>query len=909
MVGGKLGGANLGLFSFLASSHPTDTCGQNGLPVTPNSIRILGRFQKLKLLQHPHLCQYVDIVRGKHERLVIVSEFYTTNLKTLIKKKFQFRTVAEIQKLGYEILLALEFLSNQGYVHRNLSSENILFDEDDHVKLSQYGLYNMTNFNDEVVFTVGDTRYMAPEVIVSGLGYNPLYGPSDNAVDIWSLGMVLLDCYLEGQLWSKLGPSKERIAMKLIDMFSTTNNNESALSEICKWSGCDHKMKLIDPKFSSFLKLCLQADPRKRGSKMREILSHEFIKPLQEPEKMNLSVPSPFPAVYRSHSIQQLPDFNALLLENREECTLESLLSERSIFEIYHLWCLTGGDVFVELKRAHLLNSKAPVLALPTAILNNGEEYGVSEEESIVLTANTVCINLTQLYDRLSGIDLTSFYPLVVHDDLYPVDLSDSIKLPLVIREESAGYQFHRIVLFERLLEGYPYTRDRIVKEARIDIPPYVRAKVWAALLNVSGDIFEAYDMVDKVSMTATDRQIEVDIPRCHQYDNLLSSPVGHSKLKSVLKAWVVTNAPKLVYWQGLDSLCAPFLKLNFNNEALAFACLSAFVPKYLYHFFLKDNSMVIHEYLAVFKQLIAFHDPELFNHLNEIGFQPELYAIPWFLTMFSHVFPLQKIYHLWDTLLLGSSMLPLCVGVSILEQFREQLLSFAFNDCILLFSDMPGIDIEKCVKDSIKLFNHTPPSASLRQQDNPENRMKAPSEEQFMNLPEKEFLPLASLRSEICSRISPRDLIRISKLTQQLESYPISSRDQNLSNGKAANGSKDKKKKDKKKTVDNNVQQQKVLVVDTRPAEEFTAGHLQHSVNIPYDQSIDENGQLIPTPQTSILEAHKGRIIMTMGLKGPEPMKLGELLVALNYRRVCVMDGSTSILKSLGYFTTVGNA
>lgn len=110
--------------------------------------------------------------------------------------------------------------------------------------------------------------------------------------------------------------------------------------------------------------------------------------------------------------------------------------------------------------------------------------------------------------------------------------------------------------------------------------------------------------------------QIEVDIPRCHQYDELLSSPQGHIKFRRVLKAWVVSH-PDLVYWQGqsvmspwrvlclslllfcilvspfhvslqwmypntrwcsrrvtsllflsgLDSLCAPFLYLNFNNE------------------------------------------------------------------------------------------------------------------------------------------------------------------------------------------------------------------------------------------------------------------------------------------------------------------------------------------------------
>lgn len=69
---------------------------------------------------------------------------------------------------------------------------------------------------------------------------------------------------------------------------------------------------------------------------------------------------------------------------------------------------------------------------------------------------------------------------------------------------------------------------------------------------------------------------------------------------------------------------------------AKAFACLSSFVPKYLHKFFLKDNSAVIEEYLAKFSQLIAFHDPELANHLYEINFYPQLFAIPWFLTLFS---------------------------------------------------------------------------------------------------------------------------------------------------------------------------------------------------------------------------------------------------------------------------------
>jgi len=44
--------------------------GQNGLPVTPAATNVIGRFQRLKRLRHPHLCQYLDICHGHRGTLV-----------------------------------------------------------------------------------------------------------------------------------------------------------------------------------------------------------------------------------------------------------------------------------------------------------------------------------------------------------------------------------------------------------------------------------------------------------------------------------------------------------------------------------------------------------------------------------------------------------------------------------------------------------------------------------------------------------------------------------------------------------------------------------------------------------------------------------------------------------------------
>ena len=44
-------------------------------------------------------------------------------------------------------------------------------------------------------------------------------------------------------------------------------------------------------------------------------------------------------------------------------------------------------------------------------------------------------------------------------------------------------------VLFRRLLLGHPFTRPQIWKEVKTDVTPIYRGKIWAALLDVEGDV------------------------------------------------------------------------------------------------------------------------------------------------------------------------------------------------------------------------------------------------------------------------------------------------------------------------------------------------------------------------------------------------------------------------------------
>lgn len=85
-----------------------------------------------------------------------------------------------------------------------------------------------------------------------------------------------------------------------------------------------------------------------------------------------------------------------------------------------------------------------------------------------------------------------------------------------------------------------------------------------------------------------------------------------------------------------MDSLLAPFLVLNFRNESKALYCLQLIVDIYLKPFFSKDKSVYLQEHLLMFQKLLAYMDPQLAMHLMHENFHADLFAIPWFLTMFA---------------------------------------------------------------------------------------------------------------------------------------------------------------------------------------------------------------------------------------------------------------------------------
>ncbi|KRX98408.1 TBC domain-containing protein kinase-like protein [Trichinella pseudospiralis] len=832
---GALEDGYFGVCSFMSRTNCcSGECGPNGLPLTPPSIAIIGRFQFLTSLRHPNLCQYLDIQRGKFDRIFVISEHYCKCVHDLVNENKR-RRFELLPKIAYETLSALQYLHNCHICHRYLSGENVLLNEKGTVRLSNYGLYYMTDSGRNVPFHIQHAVYSAPEVYVSDMNSQPT-GPKGDI------------CYtLE----------KEPVLDSLLLHFQET----------AKWISEDG-----DPNLADILQLIsnsLTLKPSARPS-AEELLKFAIFNKFS----VNETPPCLGNVFFASHfskteKLNSMVDLNYMRFSQQP-------FRLRPIEEIYFLWKLSGSTAEATLSKKKIIQHLPPLLCLPDVIFYDFQMVGHEKERVQVVDLKIYPLTMKNLINKLSSLNCFFYWPLF-ETELPGLDESFHFANPgiehlaVVVKEKDVIYQLRRMAILHRCLEAFPYTKDKLVVEARSDIPPLYRGYIWTALLDVPCTIGYKYANIDKESPTAADRQIEVDIPRCHQYDELLSSPTAHEKFKRIIKAWIVSH-PHYVYWQGLDSLCAPFLHLNFSNESLAYGCLSSFIDNFLKDFFLKDNSEVMQEYLGVFKMLIAFYNAKLYNHLSKVNFQPEVCmdSLLKSLLNLSHldVLPLHKLFHVWDVLLLGGNAFPLCIGAAVLCDMEDRLLHCEFNECIILFSDVPEINVENCLKKALEIYQLAPKTLLYQR------RLSAVFVNGKSNCRLDPFSFTLQVGTQLGLHLEEADKDDVAPCPEICaeEMLFLSER--------------------KKNDINNSL-----IIVDVRDKEDFDHYCIPGSINIPYSSAFEDGNFLLPSMLKNLLNKHYYMTVIVGSGSDLKARQFTLLLIGLNYSRICLLHRGIEVL------------
>lgn len=96
------------------------------------------------------------------------------------------RSDFQVAKIFFQIVSAVQYCHSRGIAHRDLKPMNILIDENEHVKVCDFGFCNFIDDNLNLQTICGSPCYICPECIQQKQ-YDGQKG------DIWSLGVILYE--------------------------------------------------------------------------------------------------------------------------------------------------------------------------------------------------------------------------------------------------------------------------------------------------------------------------------------------------------------------------------------------------------------------------------------------------------------------------------------------------------------------------------------------------------------------------------------------------------------------------------------------------------------------------------------------------------------------------------------------
>src|SRR5581483_4063871 len=136
-------------------------------------------------LQHPNVVGVYD--RGAYDGTYYIAMEYVPGrtLKQLIGEEAPLDPVRAID-LVCEILKAVRFAHRRGVIHRDLKPHNVIVDESDHAKVTDFGIARAgASDMTETGSILGTAQYLSPEQ-AQGLAVSP-------SSDLYSVGVILYE--------------------------------------------------------------------------------------------------------------------------------------------------------------------------------------------------------------------------------------------------------------------------------------------------------------------------------------------------------------------------------------------------------------------------------------------------------------------------------------------------------------------------------------------------------------------------------------------------------------------------------------------------------------------------------------------------------------------------------------------
>ncbi|XP_069123059.1 maternal embryonic leucine zipper kinase-like isoform X1 [Argopecten irradians] len=147
--------------------------------------RVKTEIEAMKVLCHQHICKLFQVIETDTKFFMVLEYCPEGELFDYIVSKDRLEE-DEARIFFRQIVSAVGYIHSQGYAHRDLKPENLLLDEDQNLKLIDFGLCAKPKggMENHLYTCCGSPAYAAPE-LVSGKEY------LGSEADLWSMGILL----------------------------------------------------------------------------------------------------------------------------------------------------------------------------------------------------------------------------------------------------------------------------------------------------------------------------------------------------------------------------------------------------------------------------------------------------------------------------------------------------------------------------------------------------------------------------------------------------------------------------------------------------------------------------------------------------------------------------------------------
>ncbi|XP_059151249.1 ankyrin-3-like [Physella acuta] len=158
---------------------------------------------------HSKLVQFFGF-KLKSTKIILFFEYMCLgSLRSYVKNKGNLQET-KIKMFSYQILLGLNYLHrfNPPIIHRDIKGDNILLEDEDSVKIADFGLSKLVTESSYPNSIMGTAKWMAPEMLDSGedTTYNC-------KADLWSFACTVVEMATTEPPWPKHNPKQHMLQL------------------------------------------------------------------------------------------------------------------------------------------------------------------------------------------------------------------------------------------------------------------------------------------------------------------------------------------------------------------------------------------------------------------------------------------------------------------------------------------------------------------------------------------------------------------------------------------------------------------------------------------------------------------------------------------------------------------------